>query len=129
MTTPTPEQLAQWREDADTQAQPEPAVSQARRLALEQALDCCNSTAPFPESKYHIADKIKELLKACPVYTNPPAPKQIRGMAKPNELIELANKLATKTWVNGEGSGGEVSEAFTKISRHLVDLEKDAEKE
>ena len=102
MTTPTPEQLAQRREEAihalssdstmrlsdtvnDTyvrgyllakaqmlgQPHPEPAVKEARRMALEQAIECCYSTAPFPDSKYHIADKIKELLNASAVYTNP----------------------------------------------------------
>lgn len=40
------------------------------------------------------------------------------------ELIGKAKKLATETWINGEGLGGEVSETFTNLAQRLRELNK-----
>ena len=41
---------------------PKPAEAFARKQALEEAIAICNDALSFPDSKYYIRDKIKELL-------------------------------------------------------------------
>ena len=41
----------------------EQAIKDARKQTLEEVLVICNGALSFPDSKYYISDKIKELLK------------------------------------------------------------------
>ena len=86
--TSTPEQLQVWRDighqkwmDDDSvvhdskqkdcyiagylraKQETKQAIKDARKQTLEEVLAICNGALSFPDSKYYISDKVKEILK------------------------------------------------------------------